>query len=169
MAGFSLFECLMVSVIIAVLAVVTLPSLSSFWPRSTQYVQSHQLLNAIQLARHEAMMRQLPITLCPSQNKTSCFGQWNNGYIVTTNTTLIQPFDFPSKQGELHFRSFQRNFNFLRFSARGEPMTGNASFWYCSHQTMAWAIVVNRAGRARLVYPDASGHIVDETASQLVC
>lgn len=167
--GFSLIELLITCSIILSLLIFTLPSYTSFLTKSTNQILSSQLLHAIQLARNEAITRGILIILCGSTDKTKCSIEWTDGYIILAEQKPIYIFEKPSK-GILHWRAFPQNRSVLQFLSSGESVE-NGTYWYCEKgkNYPAWAIAVNKAGRARLVYPNKAEKIRDAKGEPLIC
>lgn len=75
------------------------------------------------------------------------------------------------EQGALHSRLFPFYRHYLLFLSNGVMQSDNASFWYCFSHTEkpAWALILNQAGRLRMVYPDKEGNVVDSHDKKLIC
>jgi type IV fimbrial biogenesis protein FimT len=65
-AGFTLVELLVVTVIIAILLGIGSPSFSEFRRNARLTSAANDLLAAAQLARTEAIKRQIPVAICPA-------------------------------------------------------------------------------------------------------
>ena len=72
--GFSLIELMVVIAIVAILAMIGVPSYQSMMQRGAIASQSNAILGFLQLARSEAATRRLATTVCPSANQASCSG-----------------------------------------------------------------------------------------------
>ncbi len=159
--GFSLLELLITLSIIAILAVLTLPSYREFLVKSQDQVMSAQLLRAINLTRSEAIARNAVVSLCKNQD----------GYIIFSADKIIYKFRDISRDGILNWRAFPLDRDKLQFLPSGWPNAENGTFWYCHHaaKNPAWAIVLSQSGRARIVYPDKAGEIDDDKGRALGC
>ena len=83
-AGFSVFELMIVLLMIAVLLALATPSFREF-TRSNQVTSTNNdLVTALNLARSEALRRSTGVTVCSSTNGTSCgaAADWASGWIV---------------------------------------------------------------------------------------
>ncbi|NWO57815.1 hypothetical protein DEJ73_16300 [Chromohalobacter salexigens] len=81
--GFSLLELLIVLVIFAILASMTLPSFQRLQYRQQLVSASNELVAALRLARGEAIMREADVTLCASADGASCGGKgWTQGWLL---------------------------------------------------------------------------------------
>jgi Tfp pilus assembly protein FimT len=168
--GFSLLEILFVLCISVITIGLALPAYHYFNDRAARQANSLQLLHAINFARTEAITLNTPIILCKSRDQLTCGGEWQEGYIVIANKKVI--FKFKSMvKGTLHWRAYPIQKDFLEFSPLGFTQQANGTFWYCAiHQeNPLWALVMSQSGRARLVYPDGAGKIIDDKGKSLVC
>jgi len=83
-AGFSVFELMIVLLLIAILLALATPSFREF-TRSNQVTSTNNdLVTALNLARSEALRRSKGVTVCSSANGTSCgsTADWASGWIV---------------------------------------------------------------------------------------
>ncbi len=83
--GFTLLEIMMVITVIGILSMVAIPSIDEYIKNQRIKAQMYDFLNALNIARSEAVKRKTTTTLCNSTNLTSCAGlstNWTNGYIV---------------------------------------------------------------------------------------
>ena len=169
--GFSLVELMTVLSIIGILTVMSITGLKFFWQRSQAEVLSSQLMSAIQFARSEAIVRHTQIILCGSIDQKTCSDHWQTGYVIKTTDQVIYHFQNVSQNGTLHWRSFPRNKQQLKFSPNGFANSQNGTFWFCAlnAEKPDWAIVISKSGRARMVYPDSHGNVRDDKGIAFVC
>ncbi|OGT46523.1 MAG: hypothetical protein A3E83_01295 [Gammaproteobacteria bacterium RIFCSPHIGHO2_12_FULL_41_20] len=179
--GLSLFELLTVLIIVAIIAGFAMPSLRDLLQTSYADVQRDQLLQVIQLARSEALLRGVSVSLCKSADQKICGGAWDQGQIVFVDDQesgevqqreqVIAVFTGASQYAHLYWRAFPRRQAYLQFLADGTTHAENGTFWYCmsSHPYPRWAIVIGKSGRAREVYPDQHGKIIDGRGEVLQC
>ncbi len=87
--GFTLIEMMLVISILAILAMVAVPSFREASLGNKLAAVSNNLLASVQLARSEAIKRNRAIRLCASANGTTCAGAggWHQGWIVLDPTT----------------------------------------------------------------------------------
>lgn len=85
--GFTLIELMVVIAIVAILTTIAIPS----WERMIVSNRIRAAVNdwnlSVQFARSEALRQNLPVTLCPSLNGTTCGGAasgYEVGWIVKT-------------------------------------------------------------------------------------
>lgn len=84
-SGFTLIELLIAVAVISVLAVVAVPGMREFVQNNRLAAQSNEFLTSLALARSEALKRGQPVTICHSNNGSSCSGSWGDGWIVFTD------------------------------------------------------------------------------------
>jgi type IV fimbrial biogenesis protein FimT len=83
-AGFSIFELMIVVLLISILLALATPSFREF-TRSNQVTSTNNdLVTALNLARSEALRRSTGVTVCSSTNGKSCgsAADWGSGWIV---------------------------------------------------------------------------------------
>ena len=133
-------------------------------------MMAEQLRLSIDFARNEAIVRDVPVILCKSRNQKECSGEWQDGYIILAEKKIIFGFKNTIQNGIMHWRS-SLNHPYLEFMPSGISVQENGTFWYClkNAENPAWAIAINKAGRARISYPDPSGEIIDEKGKLLAC
>ncbi|HXD23837.1 MAG TPA: GspH/FimT family pseudopilin [Gemmatimonadaceae bacterium] len=86
-SGFSLIELLTAITVLAVLLAMTVPGFRDF-TRSNRVTAAHNdLVTAFTLARSEALKRATTVSVCASNDGTSCTGatNWAGGWIAFTD------------------------------------------------------------------------------------
>lgn len=81
-AGFTILELMMVVVVAAILTALALPSFIDAIARNRITSQTNDLVAALSLARTEALRRNRLVSVCTTNNNTSCSGDWNDGWLV---------------------------------------------------------------------------------------
>jgi type IV fimbrial biogenesis protein FimT len=83
-SGFSLVELMIIVVLISIVAGIAVPNLSPLIKNSRLSSQANGLIIAINLARSEAIKRNLEVFICRSADGTSCAsnGGWEQGWVV---------------------------------------------------------------------------------------
>jgi type IV fimbrial biogenesis protein FimT len=83
-AGFTLIELVTVMMIVGILAAIGIPSFKYVTTSNRIASEINGLLGDMQFARSEAVKQGLPVTVCSSNNGTSCTGggNWQSGWIA---------------------------------------------------------------------------------------
>ena len=88
-AGFTLSELMTALLVLALLTSLALPGFESVIQRTHLALSSARFLEALNLARHEAVQRNLPVSVCPSRlaedGSPVCSGIYADGWMVFTN------------------------------------------------------------------------------------
>lgn len=169
--GFSLLEILITITIVAILAAISVPSFENIFEHSNQKILSQQLLRAINFARSQAIALGQTVTLCKSNDQATCGGDWGSGYIILANDQVLYSFSNNKFRSQLNWRAFPIYLDHLEYLSSGLPNFQNGTFWSCPKDSgnPSWAIMMNQSGRVRVVYPDASGEIIDDEGEKLAC
>ena len=81
--GFTLVEMMISLVVLAILIVVGAPAFSELIKNNRMLSNVYAIRAALNGSRSEALAQRTPVTLCRSQNGTSCSaGDWNVGFIA---------------------------------------------------------------------------------------
>ncbi len=93
-AGFTLIELMVVIAIIAIISLIGVPGYQALIRSNNITSATNNLMGALQLARSEAAIRRLKVTVCPSTDGATCSGgnNWNSGglVILTTAGTILR-------------------------------------------------------------------------------
>ncbi len=175
-AGFNLVELLIILAISAILLNLAVPELSQAFERNQAKVAINEINRAIILARYTAINNGVITTLCKSRDGKQCGGQWQEGFIVFTdsnadrvingNDQLIRIFPKFASAGTLTFRAFQ-NKQYLQMTPEGFTNYQNGNFTFCPESRdvrLAQQIIVNRTGRTYFA-SDADGDGIKEGAN----
>lgn len=178
--AFTLAEVSVTLFIIGILLAMSLPMLKNFIDRTDDELVQSQLLQAIELAREQALLRGVSMVLCQSSDHWRCEKNAGNSLIIFINEDedgLLHTKDLrvavvqmKSHHGKLYWRSFPFYRDYVLFSAE-ILQTDNGTFWYChagaSHPV--WAVMLNKTGRARVMYPNKNGEINESHGEPLTC
>lgn len=178
--AFTLIEVSLVLFILGMLIAMGLPMLKDFILHTDDELMRSQLLHAIQLARKEARARGISTVICKSDDRWHCKNEAKNSLMVFLNENedgivpakeqILAVIQMLSSHGILYWRAFPGYRDYLLFSARQIMQTDNGTFWYC-HESVhpAWAVMLNKSGRTRVVYPDKNNEIKDAQGRPLLC
>jgi type IV fimbrial biogenesis protein FimT len=164
--GYSLYELLLTTVLIAALLTIGLPSFGSLLARQRQVVEINALFHAIHLARKESIMRRKVVSICPSVDGEQCLGSknWSSGWLMFEN----KDGDSPPRvdQGEPILRRHRVDNNMIVRANRG-AFTLRATFRRATNGTLVICdrnnratprgLVVSYTGRPRVALSTRSG------------
>lgn len=107
MRGFSLTEMMIVIAVIGVLAAIAFPSFTGVVNGGRLSGMTNELVASIQVARTEAIRRNVRAVVCPSANGTTCAGgaNWSTGWMVFFDDNR----DSAANAGETVLRYVQGN------------------------------------------------------------
>ncbi|MBF0126572.1 MAG: GspH/FimT family pseudopilin [Magnetococcales bacterium] len=166
-AGYTLVEMLLVIAIVATLAVMVAPPLSSALQNNRISTQSNALIGTLQFARTEAVRRGSAITVCGSATGLACGGNWQEGWIVLSGSTLLKAHPKPGGGNTLRFNlSSGAASNQILFNSRGFSPNHAGAMTLCDPRGTAFVhgILLAATGRV-LPAPDANGDGIPEDAS----
>lgn len=85
--GYSLFELLLTTALVAALLTIGIPSFTSMVARQRQLVEINALFHAVHLARKESIMRRRVVSICPSTDGEACSPgmDWSRGWLMFEN------------------------------------------------------------------------------------
>lgn len=177
--GFTLLEAMVTLALIAITLVITIPTLSTFLSSQEDSVFHEQWLHAISLAERLARDEgvSMGLTLCTSDANVCEGGESLIIYQIDDSNTLHsidqieQRIILSPLHGYLKSRFYPSYHENLVFLPTGLLHSDNGTFWYCHRRSLnpVWAVMVNKAGRARSVYPDKAGKIYDSSHQPLIC
>lgn len=179
--AFTLVEVIITLSIMMILLAVSIPSIRFFVDRIHDDILLQQLFNTLQLAHQESRVRNSRMVLCKSNNHVSCSGQWIEGQlifedenedgIVHSKKQIVAVIQSITHQGVLYWRSFPYYRDQIVFLPSGLTQSDNGAFWYCHamNQLPVWALMLNKSGKVRVVYPNKQGVIIDGHGKQLNC
>lgn len=166
--GFTLIEMMIVLAVLATLVTVGAPLMQSQLQSNRLRAESSRFLNAINLARSEAIMRNLPVSICPSAVASTgipeCAGIYADGWMVFTNADkdkvvdagtdeVLQVFESLPPGFLLTNRAGTRDaFELISYLPDGTSHS-NRTLMFCAPQRslQSLSIVLNIVGRARVV------------------
>lgn len=178
--GLSLYELLIVLMLISMMAAWCLPSFTSFYHREKTQALKTILRNALSLAKKEALLTRDTIAFCLGHG-TECFQQPITSALIYTDTfhdallhdkTQIRSvIALPPINGTLLLRSFPRYRHAIVFKTNDGIDSDNGSIWFCEQKDThpQWGISINRAAMIHDLTPNAKGDITDAKGQLLRC
>lgn len=159
--GVTLLELITTLAVAATVLAIVVPGWTAFTQRSQVSTAANQLLTHLRYARNEAVTARRMITLCPSDDATSCSGDafgWQRGYIVFTDRDgdrkRTADEELLRVQGE-HAPALRLQTSkgrpAVRFRPDGAAWSTNATFRIClGDPEVNRAVVLYGSGRARV-------------------
>lgn len=181
--GLTLIELMVTLVMLVVTVSVVAPSMQRLICGNRLRTETDRLLVAINLARSEAVNRNIPVSLCPSTMASSgddrCSGSLADGWIVFTNQDRDGVVDAGTDEVIRAFAAIPRGYfltNLAGTRAITEAITylpdgssrRNRTLLLCppaGYPVAPWRVVLNLVGRARA----ARGGPVGQAGGQAHC
>lgn len=167
--GFSLIEMMIALLVLATALSAGAPLLQNMLHSNRLRAEAGRFLDAINLARSEAVMRNQPVSICPSAmastGKAQCAGTYAGGWIVFANQDkdkvvdagtdeVLRVFDSLPPDYRLTNRSGSKAaFELINYLPDGSSHS-NRTLLFCppQHTTgQSQSIIINIVGRARLI------------------
>ena len=167
-SGLTLIELMIVLLVLAITLSVGTPLLQNLLHGNRLRAESSRFLGAINLARSEAVMRNQPVSICPSAmavtGEATCTGVYGAGWIVFTNADkdkvvdtgtdeVLQVFEGLPPEYRVTNRSGTRAaFKLINYLPDGVSHS-NRTLLFCPPprtRVPSLSIVINIVGRARL-------------------
>jgi type IV fimbrial biogenesis protein FimT len=169
--GYTLPEMMCALAILAGLAGWGMPTFRNLSLDAARTREVNQFVQAIYLARSEAVKRNGVVSLCPSPDGTTCVAgtAWHKGWIVFVNLDRDAPAARDSGEELLHVYpawdtgQIEANRTTLSFRAFGQSgVTATVTFCDDRGSGAARAVIISQTGRPRVSDRASSG-------SALVC
>lgn len=132
--AFTLIELMVTLTVASVIIAFAIPSFNSMIINNRSASLGDEFSIAVNFARSEALKRGTRVSLCASENGTSCTGAWTDGYIVFIDaaatdkattpviaapSAVLKAWERPEGGAEISVKSGTANITFLRFTALG--------------------------------------------------
>lgn len=93
--GFTLLELLVTISVAAIILSYGVPGFMDVVRNGRAATNANDFVTAISIARSEAVKRGARVTVCASNNETTCSGDWNDGWIVFADGAATDDADPP--------------------------------------------------------------------------
>jgi type IV fimbrial biogenesis protein FimT len=164
--GYTLIETLVTLAVLAAVAGWALPSFRELALNVARTREVNGFLQAVYLARSEAIKRNGVISLCPSPDGMACTAaaDWHGGWIVFVNLNRDSP--AVRDAGEDLLRAYPAwdagritaNRTTLSFRAFGQSgVTATVTFCDARGSDAARAVIISQTGRPRVTDRNSSG------------
>lgn len=164
--GFTLYELLLTMTLLAIVAGLALPSFEKIVANGRLRTEVNALFHAIHLARQESVIRRQVVSICPSQDGTTCTASldWSDGWIMFNNLDRDDP---PNRDPGEAVLQVHRNDGAVRMTANRRGFTLRSTELRATNGTIVVcdpagrvtprALVVSYTGRPRVALSDTSG------------
>ncbi|MDE2235679.1 MAG: GspH/FimT family pseudopilin [Gammaproteobacteria bacterium] len=153
--GFTLVELLVLLAIVAILAVIAVPNFSATIKNDRDISQVNALVDALSLARSEAIKTGRFVTVCPGNTNACSVNNWSDGWIVFNGTpaagasTTIRVFPALSGNNKLTPVPAATTIVFQSTGMTTLPPGNTINFTLCDGRSGTFA---------RSVFLDSTGH-----------
>lgn len=165
-SGVTLLELMFALTIIAILGALAVPSFRNLYHDAGRVAAVNDFLHSLMLARSEAIMRGVAVSLCKSSDGSRCTNDapdWNAGWIVFANLEWEDPPVRSEAEPVLqvyagwrggHITSNRAAYSFRPFMQA--VINGTVTFCDPRGSATARALIITNVGRARLAQRDSS-------------
>jgi type IV fimbrial biogenesis protein FimT len=168
--GYTLTELVVVLGVLAVLTAWAVPNFGHFSRSAARTSAVNQFIQAVYLARGEAIKRNGVVSLCPSRDGATCDvgSPWDEGWLVFVNLDRDSPADRDADEELLQvyppWESGQIAANRTTLSFRPFGQSGvTATLTFCDDRgrAEARAVIISQTGRPRIADQNSSGGPLD--------
>ena len=164
--GYTLYELLVTTGLIAILLAIGIPSFASMMARQRQLAEINALFHAIHVARKESIMRRKVVSLCPSHDGLRCANatDWSSGWIMFENSDRDSPPTVDAGEAVLQRHAVASDI-IIQANRRGFTLRAtflratNGTFIVCDRgdRIPAKGLVVSYTGRPRVALSRTDG------------
>jgi type IV fimbrial biogenesis protein FimT len=151
--GFTIIEMMMVIALVAILTVWVSPSLTVFFNKNKLTSEVNLLNSQLQLAKSTAASQFMYVVFCPSQNRKTCSGNWQDNMITFIDKNHNDEVDETDEIFSTYQASppvqIQANRTRITFSPINIAGTTAATITLCINN-LKKALVISNVGRIRL-------------------
>lgn len=118
--GFTLIELMVTIAVVAILAVIALPSFARVIASNRVVSGINEFVAATNHARTEAIRRGRIAGVCASNDGKTCAGTWNDGFLVYYYSDIAATTLVPIREGEFNDKdTVNSTLNKIEFTSRG--------------------------------------------------
>jgi type IV fimbrial biogenesis protein FimT len=164
--GYTLIELVLGLAVVATTLAWGVPSFGALLRDTTRTREINQFLQAVYVARSEAIKRNGVVSLCPSRNRVTCSpsARWTTGWLIFVNLDRDSPAVRDAGEPLLrvyeswdagHITSNRSTLSFRPFGQMG--VTATVTFCDDRGARAARAVIISQTGRPRISRRSASG------------
>jgi type IV fimbrial biogenesis protein FimT len=168
--GYTLIELIIGLGVAATTLAWGVPSLGTFLRDAARTREVNQFIQAVYVARSEAIKRNGVVSLCPSRDGTSCApgALWSTGWLIFVNLDRDSPAVRDTGESLLrvyapwdagHITSNRSTLSFRPFGQVG--VTATVTFCDDRGSRAARAVIISQTGRPRVASVDGSGRALN--------
>jgi len=170
--GYTLIELLITLAVLSVLALNVFPNISSLVAKERTIVLTNKLARTLAYARSEAIIKQVTILTCQSDNGTQCqrSENWHNGWIMFADKNsnklrdpdehLLQVSQASTNGSQATFRGGAGIRHYVKYKPDGQAFP-NGSFLICNPDMgTGSALIITHSGRVRLSKVQTNGSTI---------
>lgn len=158
--AFTLVECLLAVSILTILALISIPSLQSWWQRQDEQLLQQTLIHTLQYAEQQAHALGVVVIVCPQGEAYQCGNDWLQGLlvfkdhysdgVVRERGQVLTLTKLPKLTGQLRWKGYPHYQAYVRFSTDWLG-GGNGAFQYyrAGESVPVWSLSLNKAGNLR--------------------
>lgn len=155
--GVTLIELLITLSIIVVSLTLATPSFQQLFAQYHCTIAINQLVDALAFARDTAITRQIPTSICPTQNGQNCSANWSHGYMVfvheANNNTPKPETILALFPGVPESASLSNSRTIITLQTNGQAPGSNSTFYYqtqSSNLNVKATVILNMLGRVAI-------------------
>lgn len=177
--GFTLIELMIVVVIVAVMLAVAAPSFYATIKNNRLRTEADRIVTSFNLARSEAVKRNIDVVICPSSDGATCTGSVAQGWLIYADLDREADLDAGTDPVLKIYEGLPQGYTITRTD--GTAYGGGSTIFYpdgssnspaaiylCPQDkdtSAAWAISVNVVGRVSAIHGDNGGTYLCAPAS----
>ena len=164
--AYTLYELVLTLALVAVIAVLAIPSFARIGARAAMHTEINALFHAIHLARKESVVRKRVVSLCPSIDLATCApgDDWSSGWLMFENTDRDWPPRRDPAEPLLQVHAVRETVRIMS-NRRGYTLRStqkratNGTFVVCDRRGRAApvALVISYTGRPRVAEKTTRG------------
>lgn len=159
--GYSLLQLLLVTIIVSILSVMSVPSFFDLIQREKGTATANKIISILNYARSSSITKHVPIVICPSDDGIECQKKWGGKLLIYKDLNYDFIFDDTEDVQLKHislavgwainWRAFG-NRKYIYYTAGRGEFNQNGTLEICPPQQIdnITIVIINRIGRIRV-------------------